>query len=300
MEWYRIKKAPLVLGHEIAGVVEEAGEGVTAFKAGDRVVATHHVPCGTCRYCLSGNHNVCETLRTTTFDPGGFSEFVRLPAINVDRGTLAVPEDVSFEEASFVEPLACVLRALRVASLQPGDTVAVLGSGISGALMIHTARELGAGVIVATDISEYRLTTARRLGADLACPADGPVPEEIRQANGGRLADRVLVCTAARPAIEQAFQCVDRGGTILFFAPLEPGATFPVPMYDIWMNGLTIVHSYAGPPADMGNALDLIASRRIDVSSMISHRLGLAETGEGFRLTAAAQDSLKVIIEPQH
>ena len=120
MEWYRIKRAPLVLGHEVAGEVVEVGEGVDRYKKGDRVVASHHVPCNTCRYCLSGHHTVCDTLRRTNFDPGGFSEYVRLPAINVDRGVYPIPDVVSFEEATFTEPLACVLRAQRIATLQPG------------------------------------------------------------------------------------------------------------------------------------------------------------------------------------
>src|SRR5512136_156054 len=115
MEWYRLPKAPIVLGHEVAGEVVETGEGVTRFRVGDRIVATHHVPCNTCRYCMAGNHPYCETLRKTHFDPGGFAEFVRLPAINVDRGTFKIPEGVSFEDANFTEPLACVLRGQRMA-----------------------------------------------------------------------------------------------------------------------------------------------------------------------------------------
>jgi L-iditol 2-dehydrogenase len=299
MEWYRLRKAPLVLGHEIAGVVEEAGEGVTSFRPGDRVTATHHVPCNTCRYCLAGQPNVCDTLRTTSFDPGGFAEYVRLPAINVDRGTLRLPDSVSFEEASFVEPLACVVRALRIAGLTPGHSVAVLGSGIAGMLMILTARALGAGAIFATDVSDYRLAFARSHGADHVAHAEGNIPELLRDTNGGRPADLVLVCTAARSAIDQAFHCIDRGGTILFFAPLEPGTTFPVPMFDIWKDGIRIVHSYAGPPADMRTALGLIVSRRVDVASTITHRLPLADTAQGFRMVAEAGESMKVIIEPQ-
>jgi L-iditol 2-dehydrogenase len=300
MEWYRIKKAPLVLGHEVAGTVEEVGEGVTAFKRGDRVVTTHHVPCNTCRYCLDGNHSLCDTLRTTTFDPGGFSEYVRLPAINVDRGTFVIPAGVTFEEASFVEPLACVVRAQRVSGLKAGHAVAVLGSGISGALHIVLAKAAGAGRILATDVRDFRRKRAVDLGADVGIDATDPdLPERIREANDGRLADQVIVCTAALPAVDQAFKCVDRGGTIMFFALVEPGTTFPVPLFDIWNAGITITHSYAGPPADMRTALDLIASGQVDVGAMITHRLPLAETQEGFRLVVDAGDSLKVIVEPQ-
>lgn len=291
MEWYRIRKAPIVLGHEIAGVVEEVGEGVHAFRTGDRVVATHHVPCNTCRYCLSDRHSVCDTLRTTTFDPGGFAEYVRLPAINVDRGTFRIPDHVGFDEASFVEPLACCLRALRIAGLRAGDRVAVLGAGISGILMLQAARALGAGWIVATDVAPYRLEAARRFGADAVVDARGDVP--------AGLADVVVVCTAALPAIAQAWRCVDRGGSVVLFAPVAPGEQFPFPAHDLWKDGVRIVHSYAGPPADMRTAIDLIAARRVDVAGMITHRLPLADTGAGFRLVADAGPSLKVVIEPQ-
>jgi len=299
MEWYRAGKAPLVLGHEVAGEVEETGDNVAAFKPGDRVVATHHVPCNACLYCRSDRHSVCETLRTTHFDPGGFSEYVRLPAVNVERGTFPIPRAMSFEEASFVEPLACVVRAQRIAGVKAGETVAVLGSGISGVLQIQLARATGVSRIIATDVHPYRMEMALRLGADAAIQATEDVPEKILEVNDGRPADRVLVCTAALPAITQAFRCVDRGGTILFFAPAPPGTTFPVPLNDIWKDGITITNSYAGPPADMRTALDLIATRRVDVSSMVTHRLPLAETGKGFRLVEEAAESLKVIVEPQ-
>lgn len=299
MEWYRLPKAPIVLGHEISGVVEEAGDGVEGFAVGDRVVATHHVPCNTCRYCLTDRHSVCDTLKATHFDPGGFSELVRLPAINVDRGTFKLPDQVSFEEASFVEPLACAVRALRIARLEPGQSVAVLGSGISGVLFIQLARALGAGPVIATDIDEHRLTEAGRFGADAALPADSDVAAGIREANDGRLAERVFVCTGALPAIKQALGCVDRGGTMMWYAPADPGVTFEFPLLEVWANGTNLVHSYAGPPADMQTALDLIAARRVDVVGMVTHRLGLAETQQGFDMVIEGGDSLKVVVEPQ-
>ncbi len=299
MEWYRIRKAPIVLGHEVAGEVVETGEGVAGIRPGDRVVATHHVPCNACRYCLAGMHPYCDTLRATTFDPGGFSEFVRLPAVNVERGTFRLPEGMTFEEGTFVEPLACVVRALRVARFQAGQTVAVLGSGISGILFVRLARALGAGRVLSTDVNARRLEFAREAGASAAVPATGDVPAVIRQANRGRGADLVVVATAALPAIGQSLRTADRGGTVLLFAPATPGETYPLPLFDVWTLGLTIVHSYAGPPDDMRAAIDLIASRRVNVLPMITHRLPLARTGEGFRLVAEAGDSLKVIVEPQ-
>jgi L-iditol 2-dehydrogenase len=299
MEWYRIKKAPIVLGHEVAGEVVEVGPGVRAFKPGDRIVATHHVPCGTCRYCRAGHHPYCDTLRKTTFDPGGFAEFVRLPAINVELGAFRLPAGMSYEEGTFVEPLACVVRGMRVARFELRQTVAVLGSGISGILFVRLARAMGAMRVFATDVDERRLKFARESGADLAIPATEDIPARIREANEGRGADLVVVTTAALPAVGQSFHCADRGGTILMFAPASPGEIYPLPLFDVWNAGLTLVHTYAGPPADMRTAIDLIESKRLNVTSMITHRLPLAETGEGFRLVAEAGASLKVIVEPQ-
>jgi L-iditol 2-dehydrogenase len=298
MEWYRIKKAPLVLGHEIAGEIVKVGEGVERYQVGDRVFVSHHIPCNTCRYCLNGQHTVCETLHTTNFDPGGFAEYLRVPRLNVDRGVFLLPDEVSFEEGAFVEPLACVVRGQRVARLQPGQTVLVLGSGISGLLHIALARALGAGRIVATDINEYRLKAAQRFGADFVFHAQEDVPARLRQANEDRLADLVIVCTGAFPAFIQALQSVDRGGTVLFFAPTEPGVDLPVPVNDFWRNGITLMPSYGNSPLDAIVAIELIRARRVPVHEMITHRLSLAETGLGFQLVAGAGESIKVIVEP--
>jgi L-iditol 2-dehydrogenase len=298
MEWYRIKKAPLVLGHEITGEIVEVGQGVERYQVGDRVFVSHHIPCNTCRYCLNGQHTVCETLHTTNYDPGGFAEYLRVPRLNVDRGVFLLPDEVSYEEGAFIEPLACVVRGQRVAGLQPGQTVLVLGSGISGLLHIALARALGAGRIVATDVNEYRLTAAQRLGAEVVIHAEEDVPARLRQANEGRLADLVIVCTGAFPAFPQALQSVDRGGTVLFFAPTEPGVDLPVPVNDFWRNGITLMPSYGNSPLDAVVAIELIRARRVPVHEMITHRLSLAETGLGFQLVAEAGESIKVIIEP--
>jgi L-iditol 2-dehydrogenase len=298
MEWYRLKKAPVVLGHEIAGVVEQAGQGVERFREGDRVFVSHHVPCNTCRYCLAGQHTVCHTLHTTSFDPGGFAEFLRAPAINVDRGTFLLPEPVSFVEGSFVEPLACVLRGQRVAGVRPGRTVAVLGAGISGILHIALARALGIGNIIATDVSGHRLELARSFGATATIDAREDVPARIRAANDGRDADVVIVCAGALSAFEQALGSVDRGGTVLCFATPAPGEQLMVPLTEFWRNSVTLVPSYAGAPADCAEAIELLARKVVPVADMVTHRLALDDIAEGFRLTAEGGESLKVIIEP--
>ncbi|MDF1556644.1 MAG: zinc-dependent dehydrogenase [ANME-2 cluster archaeon] len=298
MEWYRIMRAPLVLGHEIAGTVAEVGKDVTSYKVGDRVFVSHHVPCNECHYCMNGHHTVCDTLRTTNFDPGGFAEYVRLPAINVDRGVFLLPEKMSFDEGVFIEPLACVYRGQRQAGIGQGQSVLVIGSGITGLLHIKLAIASGAGRVFATDINQYRLDMAKTFGAQVIDAQDN-VPERLMERNDGRLVDVVIICTGAMPAITQGLGSVDRGGTILFFASPEAGVTVPLPVFDLWKNEVTIVNSYGASPFDITAAMELIRSGRIEVIDMITHKFGLAETGKGFKLVAGAAESMKVIIEPQ-
>jgi L-iditol 2-dehydrogenase len=298
MEWYRIKKAPRVLGHEIAGEIVEVEEGVERYNVGERVFVSHHVPCNTCRYCLNGFHTACDTLRTTNFDPGGFSEYLRIPKINVDRGVFTLPEEVSCEDGVFIEPLACVLRGQRLAKFRPGQGVFVIGSGISGLLHIVLARASGAGQIIASDINEHRLEAAKQFGADEAIYAKEVNPSKIREINKGRLVDLVIVCAGTISAYTQALQSVDRGGKVLCFAPLEPGLDFVFPFFDFWNDGITLLSSYGGSPFDITNAIDNIRTHRLPLSEMITHRLPLSETGFGFKLVAEAKESIKVIIEP--
>ncbi len=299
VEWYRAGRTPLVLGHEVAGEIVSVGKDIKDYKEGDRISVSHHVPCNTCHYCLSGHHTVCETLRKTSFDPGGFAEYIRIPAINVDRGVYLLPDEVSFEEATFIEPLACVLRGQKMARFKPGQSVLVIGSGISGLLHIQLTRALGASRIIATDIVDYRLKAAQKFGADEIIHAKEDIPDTIRKINNGLLADLVILCTGAVPAIMQALESVERGGTILFFAPTNQNVTIPISINNLfWRNEITLTTSYAGDRADHITALKLIHAKRINVLDMITHELSLEEAGTGFKLVAKAKKSIKVIIKP--
>lgn len=299
MEWYRILKAPLVLGHEIAGEIVEIGEGVGRYKIGDRVFVSHHIPCNTCHYCLMGYHTACETLHTTNYDPGGFAEYIRVPELNVDRGVFLLPEELSFEDGVFIEPLACVVRGQRVANLRAGQSVLILGSGISGLLHLLLAKTFGAGRIITTDVSGYRLQKARAFGAHAVLHAEEDIPESVRQINNGRLADLVIVCTGAPIAFHQALKAVDRGGTVLCFATTEPDVELSIPLNEFWRNEIKLMPSYGNSPLDATVAIELIRSGRVPVGKMITHRLPLDKTGYGFRLVAEGEESLKVVIEPQ-
>jgi len=289
LEWYRIKKAPRVLGHEIAGEIAEIGKGVERYKTGDRVFVSHHVPCNTCRFCLAGHHTACETLHATNYDPGGFAEYIRVPQINVRHGVFLLPEEISFEEATFIEPLACVLRAQRLAALKPGQSLLILGSGISGLLHLLAARDLGAEKIITTYINKYRLKKAKEFGADEVIDARKDFSVK---------ADLVVVSTGALTAFKQALRCVDHGGTILFFASTDPGVKLAIPVDKFWRNEIKLLTSYANSPEDAEVAIELIRAGRIPVKKMITHRLDLEETGKGFELVADAKESIKVIIKP--
>lgn len=167
-------------------------------------------------------------------------------------------------------------------------------------LHICMAKALGAGPIAASDISPYRLEMARRMGADLAIDAGDDIPRAIREMTGGRLADLVIACTGALPAIAQALKSVERGGTALLFAPTGPGEIVPLSVNDFfWRNDVTLTTSYAGSPADYADALELIRAKRVEVLPLITHRLPMGEIATGFRLVSEAKDSVKVIIEPQ-
>jgi len=298
LEWYRIKTAPRVLGHEMAGEITEIGANVKKYKKGDRVFVTHHVPCNTCHYCLNGHHTACDTLHHTNYDPGGFSEYIRIPAINVDRGTFLLPDDMSYETATFIEPLGCVVRGQRQMGITPGSAILIIGSGISGLLHLKLAKVMGTGRIIASDISEYRMKKALESGADTAINAKDDVPAQLKKMNEGRLADIVIICTGAEAACATALKCVEPGGTILFFAVPQPGTDIPVPIADLWRNEVKMMTSYGAAPNDLAIALELLKAKRVPVEDMITHRLPLAETGKGFQLVASAGESIKVIIKP--
>ncbi len=298
MEWYRIKKAPLVLGHEITGNIVEVGAGVSGYKVGDRVFVSHHVPCNNCHYCDFDNHTACETLHTTNYDPGGFAEYLRIPKINVERGTFLLPKEISYEEGVFIEPLACVVRGQRKADFKAGQSVLILGSGLAGLLHMMLAKANGAERVVVTDVNEARLKLAKELGADAVIKATEDIPSNFRKINDGLLADQVVICTGAKSVFEQALGSVDRGGTVMFFAPTEPGVNLEIPVNDFWRNAVKLMPSYGAGPDDIKSAIGIIAEKKIGVEKLITHRLKLDEAGKGFKLVADAKECMKVILLP--
>ena len=305
LEYYRFAKMKklgvdsLILGHEIAGDIVEVGTGVKGYKIGDRVFVSHHVPCFNCYDCDHGHHTACDLLHNTNFDPGGFSEFVRIPHINLEkRGVFVLDDSVSYEQGVFIEPLGCVCRAQRLINVRKGLTVLILGSGVSGILHAQLAKLRGVKKVFATDISDYRLNVISKFGADKTLHASEDIPSKLLELNDNRLADIVIVCTGALSAAKQALKCVAVGGKILFFAVPGPGVNLEVPINDYWRNEITITTSYGAAPDDLQESYVWILSKKINVADLITHRFPLNRAGEAFKVVTEASESLKVIIEP--
>ena len=295
MEWYRKPKAPRVLGHEMADEIVKIGEGVKDYRLGERVFVSHNVPCFDCHYCATGRESACETLHTGNYDPGGFAEFIRVPEINVRYGTARLPDNVSFEEAAMIEPLACVVSGQKRLKISRGQTVLIIGAGISGLCHVQLAKMAGSRVI-ATDINDFRLGKAAELGADVTINATTYSPDELRKANGGQLADTVIVCAGADKAVADAIASVDKRGTILFFA--VPQKPLELPSVRFWREEISVVFSYGAATDEIKESLDLIATGRFNARKMISHRVPLSNIVSGFGLVAGAGESLKVVVVP--
>ena len=295
MEWYRTKKAPRVLGHEMTGEIAETGDAVDGLKKGDRVFVSHHVPCYRCHRCLQGNYTACEALHSGNYDPGGFSEFIRVPEENVRYGTLVLPDGLTYEAGAMIEPLACAIAGQNLLGLKAKQTVLIIGSGISGLLHIQLAKMKNVKVI-ATDINDYRLRRASDFGADHVIDAHHYTADAMKKLNDGRLADRVIVCAASKQAIDSALSSVERKGTILFFA--VPQFDIDIPSLRFWRDEITVTFSYGAPPADLKMATEMIASGAMRAGEMITHRVPLSDILQGFRLVSEAGDSLKIVVVP--
>ncbi len=295
VEWYRLPRAPLVQGHEAGVEVVETGAGVSQYKKGDRLFIAPKVPCHKCVYCLKGHYPQCSAIKDRL--PGGFAEYILVPKELVANGVYRLPDTVSYEQATFIEPLACVVRAQRLASIEAGQTVLILGAGMSGLLHIQLAKHKKCRVM-ATDANKRRLELARNFGADHVADAAADVPEQLLRFNG-RKADAVIVATSALSALNQAWETVDMGGVVVLFSVPGPDKEVVVPINDFWRKEIRICTSYYCGPQDIEEALDLIANRIIKVDDLITHRLPLKDADRGFRLLLAGDESLKVIIKPQ-
>lgn len=297
MDWYIRRKAPLVLGHEPAGIIVEVGAEVEKFRVGDRVFIHHHAPCMTCRSCRRGDYTLCPVWRTSRLDPGGLAEFVRVPEINLQQDTLILPDSLSFEEGVFVEPVGCSIKAVQRAGIQAGDIVLVVGLGFMGQLNVILAKAYGAGLVLAADFVPYRLEKALRFGADWTIDVSHEQLEEVVAAyTDGVMADRVIVGPGTIPAMEAGIRCVGKGGTVLFFTPTPPDTQFCIDPYTLYFQEVTLSSSYSCGPSHTRAALALLEKGGIPTAQLITHRFPLEETPQAVQKVAEAQESLKTII----
>ena len=294
VEWYRLPRAPLVQGHEIGAEVVEVGESLKKFKPGDRVFIAPKVPCMKCDYCQKGHYPVCSTIKERL--PGGYAEYVLAPPTLIENGTYRLSDNITYDQSTFIEPLACVVRAQRLAGLRENQTVLVMGSGMSGLLHVKLAKAKKCRIL-ATDINPRRLEIAAALGAEVTLDAAENVAERLVAENGHKV-DVVILCTSAMSAVEQAWECVDKGGVIVFFTVPSPDKQVTIPINAFWTREIRIITSYYCGPLDITDAINLIETRTITVDDMITHQLPLKDIAAGFQLVMDGRESIKVIIKP--
>lgn len=297
MKWYLEKRAPLVLGHEPAGLIAEAGSQVEGFREGMRVFAHHHVACLTCHYCLHGAYTMCQKFASTHLDPGGFAEYFRVPADNLQIDTLKIPDDVSFEEATLIEPIGCGIRAIRKCEIQQGDTVAIIGAGPAGVINTALARLSGASQIAVGDTIDYRLKAARKFGAGMIVNVQKEnFAEAVKSVTDGRGADVVVVTAPSVKAYDSALDVCRKGGTICLFAPTAPEQAVSMSPYKLFFQEIKLIPSYSTSHLETRMALELIRSGKIDPEGLITHRFPLSRTAEAFQTAARNKECLKVVI----
>jgi L-iditol 2-dehydrogenase len=284
--------APAVFGHEVVGDVVAAGAGAP-FAVGDRVVTAHHVPCGTCHYCARGSASMCRAFKTSHLDPGGFAEYVRVPAANASHATFRVPDGVSDVTAAFVEPVACCLRALGRAPVARGDTTVVAGLGSIGCLFVQLFRRAGA-LVVGTDPLVARAELAKRFGAEVAGPGS-MAAAAVRELSDGRGADQVVITGGGADVLPWAADVVRDGGTIHYFA--GGGGTLPLALDALYARELTLLATYSSSPADLRAAFALVTEGALVVENLVTHRMPLARLTEAVELVRR-REALKVYVTP--
>jgi len=300
MEWYMRPRAPLYPGHEPVGTVAARGDGVQQFTVGQRVFFHHHVPCMLCHFCQRGSFSQCATFRATRLYPGGLAEYIRVPAPNVERDVLPLPDDISFEAATLIEPLACCIRGIDRAAIQAGDCVCVLGAGSNGVMLAQLAQQRGALCVIIVDPIAYRRQQALEIGIDFALdPSTKPVLEQIHAINNGRKPDIVIVTPSKVSAMQQGMELVGPGGTLLLFAPPAPDEILPILPNSLFFQEITLRTSYSAGPYETRLALELLRHRRIRSETMITHRFGLTDAAQAFEVVARPGNALKVVLFPE-
>ena len=295
---------PQIFGHEVAGTIAAVGRGVHHWKEGDRVVSFHHVPCGACFYCERRLFSQCPAYKkvglTAGFEPngGGFAEYARALPWIVERGMIEIPGDVSFEEATFVEPVNTCLKAVEKARVEAGETVVVIGQGPIGLLLMLLARRAGARVFTTDPMAERRAVSERLGAAATFDPLACSVAEEVRKRTAGRGADAVLVAVPLPVALPEALATARPGGRVLLFAQNDPQMRIEFPAADIGVEEKEILGSYSAALDRQEESANLVFSRALPVAALITHRFSLEEFGAALSLAARPNNSLKILVIP--
>ena len=292
MQWYQDTRAPVVLGHEPVGDVVQAGEGAS-FALGDRVFVHHHVPCLECDLCRRGRDTLCESFRRTRIDPGGLAEMIRVPAENVALDVHCLPDGMTDEAGTLIEPLACILRGQRLAGVGEGSHVVIVGAGSMGLLEAEVATVIGATRVVVIEPDSARRPAARALGATVLPSCD---PGAVRDALGGRLADQVVVCTHAHSAMNDALYLAGPAAVVQYFAPTPPGELVPLDLGAIFWREVELQSTYSAGPADTRDALAMLADGRVRAEGIITHHVPFDRVDDAFRL-ARSGGALKVVVD---
>ncbi len=296
---------PQIFGHEVAGTVVAVGQGVRRWKTGDRVVSFHHVPCGDCFYCERKLFSQCPAYKkvglTAGFDPngGGFAEYVRAMPWIVERGMLAIPPAISFEEAIFIEPVNTCAKAVQKARVATGENVVVIGQGPIGLLLLLLCRLAGATVFASDPMPERRAKSLRLGAAAAFDPAAGSLEEDIRARTDDRGADAVLVAVPSPAVVAEALALARPGGRVLLFAQNDPQMRIEFPAAAVGVEEKEILGSYSAAVDLQEESAKLVFSRRLPVRDLVSHRFPLDQIEEALALAARPTgDSLKVVITP--
>jgi len=292
-------QTPIVLGHEVSGVIVQVGEKVRNFNQEDRVALAHHASCRVCNLCLKGHDSLCAQYLQTNLDPGGFSTHVRVPRQNIANTTLKVPESLSFDEAAFMEPLSCCLRGLMRVNMYPGDSVLVIGAGPIGLLFVQLVQVFNGGELFATDLVDWRLQKAKENGVQ-NCINSGEedLKDFIMDKTDNKGVDIIINTVGASSVYQQGLDLIARGGHYLFFAETydKRGINFNPNL--IYSKELDFVGSYSSSPDYYEMGLDLIRYKKINVKRLITHHFGLDEMNTAINLANEAKDSLKIMINP--
>jgi L-iditol 2-dehydrogenase len=288
---------PPMLGHEVVGEVIESKS--SRFKVGDRVFVHHHVFCGRCYYCYRGNYTMCPLFLKTTIEPCGLAEFFRVPRTNVQRGgVLKLPSNLNWDEATFIEPAACVLKALRRVGFQAGDTVSVIGVGPTGSLFIKMLKHFGAALVSVSDLSDFRLDIAKKIGADITVnPSQADFVEVCKKATDGIGVDIGVLGTPTMKPLHTLLQVVRKGGKICIFGAPEKGEEVKLDFSYLFINEISIITSYSTSEVETTTILELMKNRRISFNEIITHKYKLSDAEEAFETARNTSGSLKVIIE---